>query len=432
MLAVSSLSLSGVFLYAQDSKPPDPTPLSNEVNANLPGWLHFSGEERTRMEYIVGENFKSIDDLYLLNRLRLTLDVLPTQWLKFRFQTEDSRVFGQNTLPAPASQKDSLDLRLGYAQAGADEGPASLRVGRQSLDFGEGRVLGDPNWSNVGRSFDAVRLSLRRGQLKLDLFSATAVKIDPTQFDQPTPGEHFDGVYGSIGGLVKNALIEPYVFWRMEHNYKNEGGRAGNLSEKTVGFRWAGKLPLGFDYSAEFAGQMGSYAGDSVGAWMGHLVVGNTLPDDRHRPRFFVEYTRASGDANPKDGSHGTFDSLFPSPHDKFGLTDLFCNSNIVYVRAGLQYRVYRAVTLAGAYNNFWLASPRDGLYVSAKVLARSANGAAGTHVGEEADLQTQWTISRATQLSAGYGRLFPGEFLQRATAGMPYNIIFLNIAQRF
>jgi hypothetical protein len=82
-----------------------------------------------------------------------------------------------------------------------------------------------------GVSNDAARLTLRHGQLKVDLFSGVSAKIDPVNFDESTPGEHFDGAYGSLGGLVPNATIKPYMFWRLEHKYKNESGNSGNLDE---------------------------------------------------------------------------------------------------------------------------------------------------------------------------------------------------------
>jgi hypothetical protein len=424
-------SLCGTALLAQ-SGGPTASPLTSEINSRLPSWLRIGGEERARMEYITGSGFKDVEDRYLLNRLRLNLDVKPLSWLTFSFQAEDSRVFGQNTKPAPASQKEAMDLRLGYVQVGGEAAMASLRLGRQRLDFGEGRLLADPNWSNVGKSFDAARLTLRRGPVKLDLFTGAAVKVDPLEFDRPTPAQHFHGAYGSIGKLVPGATLEPYVFWRLEHGYKSESGKLGKLDEKTAGLRWAGKLPAGFDYTAEIAGQGGSWASDPIRAWMGHWVVGHTLPDKRHRPRFFMEYNRASGDASARDGRHGSFDILFPSSHDKFGLADLMCSSNIVHLRPGFQYTLRRDLTVATAYNDFRLASARDALYVGGKSVARSANGTAGSHVGREADFQAQWTVSRSTQVVVGYGRLFPGEFLRATTAGVPYNIVFGAIGQKF
>lgn len=426
-------SLVPAALFAQNARPPEPGPLSSEINSELPNWLRFSGEERVRTQFIVGENFKAVDDYYLLNRLRLNMDILPTRWLRFHFQAQDARVFGQNTLPAPATQKNAMDLSAGYAQVGSEEGPVTLRAGRQSLNFGEGRLVAEPSWSNVGLAFDAARLTLRYSQLKADLVSGASVKVNPTSdFSLDTPAEHFDGAYGSVGGLVPGGTIEPYIFWRMEHNYKNQEGRYGNLDEKTVGLRWVGVLPAGFDYTSEFAGQSGSWAGDAIGAWMGHWALGNTLPDSRHRPRFFVEFNRASGQTVPKSGTHGTFDPLFWGAHDKFGLTDLFGAGNIVHIRPGFQYTLRPSLMLAAAYDDFWLASAQDGLYVCGKLFAQSFNGAAGTHIGREADFQARWSASRLTQVTVGYGRLFPGEFLEKTTAGVPYNIVFLNLAQLF
>jgi len=419
-------------LSAQDNKLPGRTPVADEINSQLPSWLRFSGEERIRTEYIVGEGFKPVTDLYLLNRLRLNLEVRPFSFLRFYFQSEDSRVFGQNTQPAPASQKDAIDLRLGYMELGKAEGFVVLRAGRQGLDFGDGRLLADPNWSNVGKSFDAARLTLRKQKYKVDLFTAASVKVDQMNFDEPAPGEHFDGIYGQVRNPIPETVIEPYVFWRLEHHYKNEGGKQGNLDEKTYGFRLAGKLPFGVDYTGEMALQNGSWAGDRIGAWMGHWVVGETFSGGGHKPRLFLEFNRASGDAGLKDGHHGAFDVLFPASHDKFGLTDLLCGSNIVHFRPGFQYTLRKGVTLGAGYDNFWLASARDGLYQSGKMVYSSPNGTAGTHIGQEADLQAQWTISVASQLNVGYGRLFPGEFLQHTTAGAPYNILFLGMAQRF
>ncbi len=427
-----SLGFLSATVCAQTSKTPEVLPASDRINKELPSWMRFGGEERIRMEYINGSGFRSINDSYLLDRLRLNLRIRPLPWLSLNFQAEDARVFGQNTLPAPASQKDSLDLRLGYAQVGLDDGRMTVRVGRQGLDFGDGRLLADPNWSNVGRSFDAARLTLRRGAVKVDLFSGIAVRVNQLDFDQSTPGGHFHGAYGSMGGLIPHATVEPYFFWRLEHNYKCESGTTGNLDERTFGVRVSGTLPLNLDYASETASQKGSYANDGVSAWTGRWVLGETLPDTRHRPRLFFEYARASGDGDPKDGRHGTFDPLFPSSHDKYGLTDLFGSTNIVYLRPGAQYTVRPGMTLSLAYGDFRLARSRDALYVAGKEFARSADGTAGSHVGREIDLNGLFALSKSTQLNIGYGRLFPGEFLKRTTSGVPFNIVFCNLTQRF
>src|SRR5258707_1230155 len=121
---------------------------------------------------------------------------------------------------------------------------AGLLPGRQTLFLGEGRLVADPAWSNVGRSFDGVRLTLRYRAVRVDAFSGASDKISTDGFDTPTPGEHFHGLYGAIS-VIPNATLEPYLLWRLEHNVKGEIIKAGNLDTKTVGLRWNRKLPLG-------------------------------------------------------------------------------------------------------------------------------------------------------------------------------------------
>ena len=187
--------------------------------------------------------------------------------------------------------------------------------------------------------FDGLRLTFRHRAIRVDAFSGTSDKISSDGFDTLTPGQHFHGLYGSIGNVIPNATVEPYVLWRLEHNVRGEIVKSGNMDIKTAGLRWTGKLPLRFDYGMETAFQRGVIADEPESAWATHWVIGYTLPDAWRRPRLFVELNRASGDQNPNDGRHGTFDALFPSAHDKFGLADQFGWTNIVHARSGVQYR---------------------------------------------------------------------------------------------
>ncbi len=385
-----------------------------QSSATRGGIVHVGAEERVRLEDLDGVGFNPGGNTYLLQRLRLNLDITPRSWLKFSFQAQDSRVFFRNVVPSPTSQKDPLDLRIGYIQIGDSEtAPVSLRAGRQSLVLGEGRLVADPNWSNVGRTFDGLRVTLRFHKVRLDAFSGASDKICTDGFDRPTPAQHFHGVYGSLDKVVPDATIEPYWFWRLEHKVKGEITRSGKLDAKTAGVRWVGKLPYRFDYGLEMAVQRGRQANEPVSAWAGHWVLGHTLADTRHRPRLFAELNRASGDRNPGDGVHGAFDSLFPSAHDKFGTADQFTWTNILHARSGIEYRIRRGLTVATAYNSFWLASRR-------------------THVGQEADVQVQWKLAARTLIDFGFGSIFPGEYLRKTGRGTAYQCVFLGVTQRF
>lgn len=365
---------------------------SVRLNRELPFWLRFSGEERARVEGRSGIGYrKDAADLFALNRVRINVLLTPSRWLKFSFQGQDSRVWGGNVKPAPPSQKDSPDLRVAFVELGdAEMSPVALRVGRQSLAFGEGRLVADSNWSNTGRTFDAVRATVRYGKIRLDAFAASAVRIKDGEFNQRTAGDNFHGLYGALG-VIPNSTVEPYLFWRLAPMVQGESGAGGKLDSRTAGVRWVGKLPVGFDYGTEIAGQGGWHAGDRIGAWAAHFVIGHTLPDPC-RPRVFVEYNHASGDAKPGDGSRGTFDQIYPQGHT-FGLADQFMWSNLRHARGGFEIRARPSLTLMSSYHEFWLASARDGLYApGAKLVARAADGAAGSSVGQEFDAQAWWT----------------------------------------
>ena len=71
-------------------------------------------------------------------------------------------------------------------------------------------------------------------------------------------------------------------------------------------------------------------------------------------------------------------------------------------------------------------------LYRGGKLFVKVADGSAGRHIGEEADIQGTYAMDRRTQVQAGYGRLFPGRYLKAATPGSPYNFVFLSVARKF
>jgi hypothetical protein len=82
---------------------------------------------------------------------------------------------------------------------------------------------------------------------------------------------------------------------------------------------------------------------------------------------------------------------------------------------------------VSGSYHDFWLASATDALYAaSGAAVARMTSGAAGRHVGQEADLQAVYTYSSQLQIAAGYAQLLPGAFLTRTTPGSSYRYSYV------
>ncbi len=424
-------------LPAQQPAPPAAAPFapSDELNKNLPPWMRFFGEYRVRFDGQEGAGFKPAnDDNYLLSRLRVNLLLRPASWLKLFGQTQDTRVFWKNQKPYGPPYQNTFDLRLAYVEIGdSDKKAVGLRVGRQEINLGDQRLVGSTNWSNNARSFDAVRLTLRSGGYRVDAFASSVVVQVDGVFDHHLQGSNLHGLYGGIEKLVPDAVIEPYIFWRLIPRVKTELGKIAKEDMKTAGFRWVGKVPGGLDYGVEIAAQTGFAGKDSIGAWAGHWVAGYTMPSVRWRPRLLVEYNFATGDKNPKDSHRGTFDQLYPTAHDKYGLADQVGWRNIKDLRTGLELRPRGKVTASAIYHDYWLASARDGLYSASSVLlARKLDGSAGTHVGQEFDVQGFYAPNKSTVLGAGVGHLFPGEFLKKASPGHSYTYPFVTASYSF
>ncbi len=435
VLAIFFYASGGPALRAQSAAAQPVFVPSEALNKELPKWLRFSGEYRARVEGFTGGGFADNDDAYFLNRFRINMQIKPAAWLKFNFQGQDSRVFGKNQKPAAPPFQDTMDLRLAYVEIGDSEKKTfGLRAGRQELVFGEQRLVGHLNWTNTSRSFDAVRATVRGNGYRLDAFASSVVSAVDGEFNRAlrTKADNFHGLYGGIEKLVPKAVVEPYLFWRVTRGLRSEGLTPGNRDFKTVGFRWVGKLPAQFDYGTEIAGQTGSLSTDSIGAWAGHWVLGYTAKS-KFKPRFIAEYNYASGDENPTDGKRGTFDQLYPTGHDKYGLADQVGWRNIHQLRAGVEVKPSAKWTIVPNYHNYWLASATDSLYAaSGAAIARKIDGTAGTHVGQELDISTVYALNKQMQIGAGFAHLFPGEFLKKATRGHGYNSPYVMFTYSF
>lgn len=408
---------------------------SDQLNQLLPAWLRFSGEYRARWEGFDHLGFRDQnEDLFLLNRFRINMTIAPTPWLRLVTQGQDSRVFGKKPSTASTSYKDSLNLRLAFLEIGEmEKRPATLRVGRQELNFGDQRLVGSSNWGNVSRSFDAVRATMRLPGYRLDVFASSVVQPHDGQFAHHTQGNDLHGAYGSMDKLVPMGTVEPYIFWRLNPRVTAERGTPGKSDFYTTGLRWVGKLPLRFDYNTEMAYQFGSVSSDHVKAWAGHWQVGHTVDRYRWKPRLIAEYNYATGDRNPTDGRHGTFELLYPTPHNKYGLADQVGWKNIHHVRGAVEFKPRPKWMAIGQYHSWWLANPHDALYNAAgNPIARVAAGTAGRFVGRELDGEFIYTHSRHVQMAGGVGHIFPGTFLQKATPGRHFTFPYATVQYSF
>jgi len=415
------------------AEPPGLAPLTL-LDEHLPSWIRFWGFERMRLEGYSGLNYAPGDDeSYALNRFRLGMRLQPVQWFSIYSEVQDARVFFQKPPIVPPNE-NTWDLHQAYiVLGGGEDEPFGMKVGRQEVNFGAGRLIGRSDWRNAGRTFDGALVSLRRHLLRMTAFSLSRVNPVAHGFSHHQAGNVTHGLYGGIDKLIPHSVVEPYVFWKLAPGAWTESGLPAKVNEKILGVRWAGLYTASVDYSAEFAAETGTIGGDTIGAEMLSLVGGFTMTEFHGRPRFFAEYFYASGDRTPGDGRHGTWDQLNPTHHDRNGIADQVGFQNLKELRFGSRVFATRNWTIGAEYNDWYLASARDGLYdLYQNVVAIDPSGRSGTHIGQEAGLETSYRLNREIDLGAGIGRIFPGAFLKKQTPGASNTYVYVMLGYKF
>jgi hypothetical protein len=375
----------------------------------------FTLEERTRWEEKFGVDFgEDVNRQHMLSRLRIGFGIAPISWLSVYAMGQDARApfYGR---AAPGTIRDTLDLQEAYVKLFERRTVGfGAAFGRSMLDYGESRVIGSPQWSNVSRTYDQGRLYYRTARMRLEALMVSPVKVLPDRFNPPDLGERIWGTYNTFPDLGHGVSVDAYA---LRHSQNRIGGwtAAGTLGTNSFGGRLYGLLPAGLGYSFEGIGQTGhlGLVDQRAYAWFAGINWKTTAW--KRSVTSAVEYKLASGTkAGARQG--GTFDQLSPANHDKFGHMDLFGWRNLKTFKVLESFAVAKPLTVNVMYTDEWLFSGTDRLYNSQGAsIAGSKNGIAGTHVGRELDGFVTYKVHGYT-FGAGFGHFFHGEFIENTT----------------
>jgi hypothetical protein len=405
------------------------------IDSKLPHWIDLQGEERFRYEAYDNSSFKAkSDDSYLLNRFRFEVDVHPSSWLRVTAQVQDARAGYQNPPIGPPNTV-RWDLKLAYAEIGDPEKHwFSLRVGRQIINYNN-TIIADSQWRNQGRSYDAAVLNLNAKREHLGIFAASPVVPQAYGVSPHQEGNNIYGAYGRIDDVVgPHSNLEPFFLWRVQPAEVVEPAVSktvtGKENEKALGLRFKAQSHSAFDYGGELIYEGGKVGPQNIDAWAGQAGAAYQFLNAVAKPRVFAQYDYASGNGNPKqNATHSTFDTIEPTAHDRFGITDLFGWQNIETVRAGTTVEPHQRLTFTVQGLDFWAADALDSIYNtsgSAIVINKTDNG---RHVGAEIDGYSWYELNQHFNAGGGIGFFGAGQFLANVTNShsYPYYYFALN-----
>ena len=427
LISITLLSVAS----AQDRNYPQPVSRTETIAVHaLPRWSSFDLEVRERAEGQTAMNYTAGNgNSYDLGRIRGGLTVAPLGWMNTYIQFQDSHAWALPLSLTASNMRDTFDFRQAYLRLHVKE--AEVLAGRQELRFGGERLVGVSDWTNVSRTFDGVAGKFG-SRNNVTLFTSSVVVIHAASLDMHAAGLSFHGVYGSIESWVPHTKLEPYVFVKALPRVLSQQSIFGTETEVVPGMRVIGNLPKHFDYTMEGALERGSFSNNSIHAGAGYAKLSYTAPLG-WTPRLLGEYDYATGNPQRNAMRIGTFDQLYPSAHNVFGLEDFFGWQNIKEVRLSMDLNPTRHLTLLFQQEFLNAANTRDSIYTgSGSVLIKHPSAGFGSdQIGNGFDMSSKYVIRNDLMLNSGVAHFFPGTLMTANGHGAAATIAYAGLTYR-
>lgn len=398
--------------------------------------MTVGGQARLRFESETNKRFGGTEpshDAFLLQRYFIHTDIRHRDGLRFFLQGKFAHVNSRDR-GGFGSLEDHADIHQGFVDIpGSILGqPLVVRLGRQELQYGAQRLISPFDWGNLRRTFDGVKVFADLEHWRLDAFAVRPVLGDRRNLDDEDENVDFYGFYSTWKGT--KALSADIYFLLLKNNnlLTNSNMRVGRQTVYTPGVRLWGRQGS-WDYETELAGQFGTFAGDTIRAWMASAGGGYTFVDADWTPRLGLLYEYASGDRDPTDGIHGSFNQHYPLSHAWLGYLDLFGRSNIHDIKVQLKVKPTEKVTSWVDFHTFFADQERDALYSAGGGRTRRAAGGAGSHkFGHELDFVTRISLDVHTTAIIGYSHMWPGGFVSATGDDDEPDLVFFQIEYKF
>lgn len=409
-----------------------------ELREGKPDWyLSIGGEVRQRYEAFRNDSWgRAPDDHngYLLQRYMLHTDwhfgKSVRAFVQLRSNFEAGRVGG----PRPVVDENKLDFNQAFVDLSFGAGEKAkvlLRVGRQEMAFGTGRLVTFRESPNVRLSFDGLRATVKTSKWTIDGIAVKPVESDLGYFDDgPTRQTSFWGVGGQRTMNLPGQSKLGVFYLGLDRKSARFDAGTGREIRQTVGTQFFGNAGA-VDHNTEFVYQFGSFKGGSIRAWMITTDTGYTFRRERLTPRVGLRANIASGDKNPNDNQLESFNALFPAGN-YFGEIGLLGQINFMNLYPRVEFKMPHRISLTLETMFYWRQSTRDGIYNPAGVLLRPGNLSAERYVGTQPAVISSWAFDRHFTFFVSYSHFFSGKFLKETPPGEDIDYFTAMMTYRF
>lgn len=402
------------------------------------GWyVSLGGEIREKYELLDQPGFgigPADQNGYLLQRYLLSSDFHLGS--RFRFFTElQSGLEGGRTGGPRPTDLDRLDLHQSFVDwriKGTRSRGITLRIGRQELAFGSGRLIAPAEGLNLRRSLDGARVNVKKG--KVD-FNATALRLVASRHGI------FDNVPDHTQTFWGAGFIAPQPFWKIAFvgvyylGFDNKRAifdkGAGREIRETFGVHiW--KRTGRWDYDDEAVFQWGSFRGAPIRAWAFSEDGGYTFEGAPLHPRIGFRGDVTSGDHGPNHRALRSFDPLFSAVPVWSGPSALLGGINLADATPSIRLKFTSTLGLTLEASMFWRESRNDSVYTAFNTPLRPANPNAGRYIATAPSATWAWQVTRHIFCSIIYTHFFTGSYFEASRPNRNVNYVASWVSYRF
>jgi hypothetical protein len=375
---------------------------------------------------------------YVMNRVLPHFDSHAGRYFRLFTEFQFDYMDGRNGGPRPGIDEDRGDVHQAFIEIGphvSGEDGVSLRMGRQEVVLGSGRLFDNNEGPTVKLSFDGLRFIAETAHLRVDLFALKPVEDNPGFFDDVP--DHRESVWGSYftfpAPITPRGLADLYYIGLDSKSDSYNRGTAREIRH-TGGVRLFRAVEQGFNYNWEANYQWGAFGDDSIRAWSVSTETGFTFNKTRFHPWPMLRADVYSGDGSSANHTLGTFDPLFPrGAYFSPKTAPFFSPQNLVDLHPLVQFQLRANVTGAFSWDWYWRQSTQDGIYAFGSNLPIDPAGASrARYLGTQGDIEIRWAPVPHLILAFNGGGFKPGRYFNNVTDNRSAIVCNIGLIYRF
>ncbi len=301
-----------------------------------------------------------------------------------------------------------------------------VRVGRQVVTWGDGRLLGANDWSATGRSLDAARFGFQAGDFDVEMLAVMLA----------TPGQYPTGATASaaststaamsVSNLAEGSGAQLYGVNATWHALPLLNVEVTGLARVVrdpapstltpsntfvVDGRIAGDY-RGFRYAVEGAYELGQVASYGTNRDLRAFALAARASWETSLPghlTFNAEAAYASGDDGETAGTVRRFDPILPDEHTLLSPMSIVAWSNLILGGGSLSLHPVEELGLLAGYRYAALAEPGGRWSNAALSPIGAVPGNTARSLGHEIDAAIRITPWKPLEIETGYGLFVRG-----------------------